>query len=111
LGRLWNDHDWRCFIDDNRRRWFDFDDGWRRSCDFDRCFDGLVLDGRRQWGSDIGGRRLRRCMRLDRLDETRRTEDRSSRLGWFGLFGRWRLLRGGGLGRNGVLGEHVAARK
>jgi hypothetical protein len=50
-------------------------------------------------------------MRLDRLDETRRTEDRSSRLGWFDLFRRWRLLRGGGLGRNGVLGEHVAARK
>jgi hypothetical protein len=50
-------------------------------------------------------------MRLDRLDETRRTEDRSSRLGWFDLFRRRRLLRGGGLGRNGVLGEHVAARK
>jgi len=35
-----HDHDWGCFIDFNRRRWFDLDDGWWRRRDGNRNFNG-----------------------------------------------------------------------
>ena len=64
-------------------------------------------NGNRGWRCGLG----RRCRRLDCLDEARRAEDWCRRLGWFGLLRRRCFLRCGGLGWNGVLGEHVAARK
>jgi hypothetical protein len=108
-----NDHDRRCFINDNRRRWFDFDNGrWRN--DGNRNLDGLRLDDRR-WCRDRSNgfcRLSRGSVRLDGLDQARWTEDWRRRLGRFGLLQRRCLFRGGRLGGwNGVLGEHVAARK
>lgn len=112
---LGNDHNRGQFLDDNRGWWFDFDNGWWRN-DSSRGLDRLMLDDRRRrrWCNGNRGRRCglgRRCRRLDCLDEARRAEDWCRRLGWFGLLRRRCFLRCGGLGWNGVLGEHVAARK